>query len=82
MGKVTKRWIEVRKEWFKENPPDENGYYFCYLCNKRMTRAETTLDHKKSRSRHPELRFVKSNLAPCCWDCNSEKGSKNDNEMG
>jgi 5-methylcytosine-specific restriction endonuclease McrA len=37
---------------------------------------ETTLDHIKSRSRHPELRLELSNLAPCCWRCNKEKGSK------
>ncbi len=80
-GRITLLWIKVRREWFIENPPDENGYYYCYLCGKPMLPSETTLDHKKSRSRHPELRFVKSNLAPCCWNCNHEKGSKNDDEI-
>jgi len=35
-----------------------------------------TLDHIKSRSRHPELRYDLDNLTPACYRCNSEKGSR------
>lgn len=45
-----------------------------------MTRTQLTLDHKLSRSRHPELRFVLSNLVPCCMSCNTDKGSRSSEE--
>lgn len=73
LGKVGKKWIRTRAEWFKQNPAE---YYICYICGDRLTPRETTLDHIKSRSRHPELRFELSNLAPCCYRCNQEKGSR------
>jgi 5-methylcytosine-specific restriction endonuclease McrA len=77
-GKVGKQWEKTRETWFKRNPQD---YYTCYLqispsCERVMLKERTTLDHIKSRSRHPELRFVLSNLAPSCWPCNLNKGSK------
>jgi hypothetical protein len=37
---------------------------------------ETTLDHVIPRSRAPELRYDPNNLRPCCWTCNSKKGSR------
>jgi len=72
-GKITKKWLTTRKQWFKlHNEP----YYTCNYCHKWLTKNETTLDHVKSRSRHPELRFDLDNLVPCCYKCNYEKGSK------
>lgn len=38
--------------------------------------SETTLDHVKSRSSRPDLRYEFSNLKPCCFTCNTLKGSK------
>jgi 5-methylcytosine-specific restriction endonuclease McrA len=35
-----------------------------------------TLDHVVSRSRDPSKRFDQSNLKPCCWWCNTLKGSR------
>lgn len=75
IGPVTSKWLRVRAEWFKENPADD-GFYICYICGDRLTPKETTLDHIKPRSLFPELRFELSNLAPCCYRCNREKGSK------
>lgn len=75
-GKYGKQWLATRKTWFRKNPPNHEGWYECYICGKWIKPYETTLDHVKSRSRHPELRFVQSNLKPCCYDCNREKGSK------
>jgi 5-methylcytosine-specific restriction endonuclease McrA len=49
--------------------------YNCFYCGKFLWPAEVTLDHYHSRSRHPELRYELSNLRPCCWNCNGEKGS-------
>lgn len=72
IGKVTKRWIETRHEWIKANPAPWN----CYLCSKPLEIDTLTLDHVKSRSRNPELRFELSNLQPACLSCNVDKGSK------
>lgn len=82
IGKVGKQWIATREEWFKKHPAD---FYVCYLqvsplCPGTMTKAETTLDHVKSRGRHPELRFNQDNLMPCCNPCNSMKGSRDADE--
>lgn len=73
MGKVGKKWLETRDRWFEAG--NKAPYYKCYICGKLLTRSQLTLDHIKSRSRHPELRYVLKNLAPCCWDCNTAKGS-------
>lgn len=80
-GKYFKQWQLTRKTWFRNNPPDHAGYYLCYLrisprCFGAMKKVETTLDHIKSRSRYPELRFDQNNLAPCCPPCNELKGSR------
>lgn len=72
------KWTKTRQDWFRFNWANE---YYCYICGKRMTPEETTLDHIKSRSRHPELRYDLTNLAPCCWACNTKKGSKDLEEM-
>lgn len=81
VGKYTKRWFQTRKQWIKENPPDEHGFWKCYLmiapnCQRYLTEDSLTLDHVKSRSRHPELRFEKENLQPACKPCNKLKGSR------
>jgi len=72
IGKYGRKWLNTRRLWFKENPAN---FYVCYYCGKVMPQNETTLDHKKSRSRHPELRFELSNLVPSCYWCNYKKGS-------
>ena len=74
-GKYAKQWVQTREQWFKLNPPDAIGAYWCYLCGRHLYPNQVTLDHIKSRSRHPELRFVLSNLAPLLG-CNTDKGTK------
>lgn len=78
VGKYGKQWLKTRETWFTRNAAD---WYYCYICGKQMTYKETTLDHIKSRSRNPGLRFELTNLAPCCWTCNERKGSKDLEEM-
>lgn len=77
-GKQHKRWQAARRRWFNNHPDEE---FTCYICGRRMDRAETTLDHVRSRSRAPELRYDQGNLRPCCWDCNNKKGSKDIEEV-
>lgn len=72
IGKYGRKWLKTRAEWIKQNP----GPWNCYICGELLTLETLTLDHKKSRSRHPELRYDHANLAPCCWRDNQEKGSK------
>jgi 5-methylcytosine-specific restriction endonuclease McrA len=71
-GKHNWKWKATREKWFKDNPAP---FYACYICGTSMAPEETTLDHMKSRGRHPELRYELSNLAPCCLPCNFAKGS-------
>ena len=74
IGPVTRKWLDTRKEWVKNNPPI-NGYWYCTYCGKPLKYEELTLDHAKSRSRHPELRYDIDNLVPADYLCNSKKGS-------
>lgn len=80
-GKYTKQWLTTRQKWIKDNPPNHQGYWICYLqispeCQKFLTIDTLTLDHMHSRSRHSDERFKQSNLQPCCYPCNELKGSK------
>lgn len=85
IGPVAAKWIEARKLWVKNNPPDANGYWYCYLklpgCHVRMKYEELTVDHIKSRTRAPEQRYEQSNLAPACANCNKLKGSRDLEEL-
>jgi 5-methylcytosine-specific restriction endonuclease McrA len=75
-GMSNRIWERTRQKWFKENPPNFEGYYVCYLCEKWVSVKEITLDHVIPRSRRPDLKYEMSNLQPACWDCNYIKGSK------
>lgn len=77
-SKHQKLWNRTRREWFIANPQE---FYNCYICGLSLMPWETTLDHVRSRSRYPELRYVMENLQPCCWDCNTRKGSKDLDEL-
>lgn len=74
-GKQFRNWNRTRAEWYKANPPDFDGYYYCHYCGVAMTKSESTLDHKLMRSRYPQFRYVLSNLLICCWACNNKRGS-------
>jgi 5-methylcytosine-specific restriction endonuclease McrA len=75
LGKVTKEWLKVRREWIKLHPPNHQGYYVCFKGD--WVRAEDMeLDHIIPRSHRPDLRFVLSNLQPSCSRHNTQKGSK------
>jgi 5-methylcytosine-specific restriction endonuclease McrA len=79
LGKQAIRWMETRNEWLKRNP---GRSWNCYLCGRPLTIETLTLDHVKSRGRHPELRYELSNLRPCCEVCNTAKGSRDATELG
>lgn len=81
VGKQTKQWFITRATWIRKNPPDQYGFWYCYLkihpwCPNRLTLETLTLDHVISRSDDPKLRFKQSNLKPACQYCNKMKGSQ------
>jgi 5-methylcytosine-specific restriction endonuclease McrA len=81
VGKYTKQWLITRKTWIKNNPPNHQGYWVCYLqihenCPKFLTERTITLDHVVARTKDPSKRFDKDNLKPACAWCNELKGSK------
>lgn len=81
IGKQAKQWFITRATWIRKNPPDADGYWYCYLqihewCPVKLTLGTLTLDHVISRSHDPKLRFNLQNLKPSCKYCNVEKGSR------
>lgn len=81
VGKQTKQWFITRATWIRKNPPDVEGYWYCYLrihpwCPYRLTVDNITLDHVVARTRDPSKRFALDNLKPACEYCNEMKGSK------
>lgn len=81
VGKQTKQWFVTRATWIRKNPPDEHGYWYCYLqihpwCPVKLTLETLTLDHVVARTRDPSKRFTQNNLKPACGYCNDMKGSK------
>lgn len=72
--------------WYELNPPDASGLWYCYLrispnCPYKLTRSTITLEHVKSKVRHPELRYEVTNLKPACSACNKLKGSLDVEEL-
>lgn len=77
---------QTKREWFELNPPNEKGLWYCYLrisplCPWVLTRSTITLEHVRSRARHPELKFDVTNLKPACTQCNKLKGSRDVDEL-
>ena len=78
--KSKRRRQEVAAIWFQTNPPDERGFWTCYLqisplCPRRVNRATINLEHVKPRSKNPELKYDPSNIRPACESCNKLKAS-------
>lgn len=84
--KTTARRTATSREWFRLNPPDAKGLWYCYLriapnCPHKLTRSTITLEHVKSKVRHPELKYDVTNLKPACSPCNKLKGSLDVEEL-
>jgi len=79
LGKIAQKNIEFRSEWIQRNTNKE-GIWVCYLqkhpnCPIYLTINTLTLEHVKSRSGNPHLRWDFDNVKPACWWDNSAKGS-------
>lgn len=84
--KTTAKRTATSREWFRLNPPDPKGLWYCYLrispqCPYKLTRSTITLEHVKSKARHPELKYDVTNLKPACEYCNKLKGSLDVEEL-
>jgi hypothetical protein len=72
---------ECDAQWYTENPPNEDGLWACYLrvapdCEIMVNRETINLEHKLSKTRHPDLKYTVSNIGSACQPCNKFKGSK------
>lgn len=76
-GKTSIKWLQTRRQWFREHKADS---YNCFYCGRFLLRNEVELDHYESRSRRPDLRFELSNLVPACHKHNTDKGSRSGDE--
>lgn len=70
--------------WYRDNPPDGAGLWFCHYCRKPLTKdpdmlsmgvERITLDHYYPRGSHQHLKHDPKNFVACCLGCNSEKAS-------
>lgn len=71
----------TREKWIEANPPDEYGYWDCYLqispmCPKCLTIQTMSIEHMIPKNRGSEYRHDLSNLRPSCIPCNGLKGSR------
>lgn len=72
---------ETRLKWIEQNPPDQYGYWFCYLqisdmCLKRLTEQTMTIEHMTPKNRGTKFRHDLDNIKPACVPCNGLKGSR------
>jgi len=78
--KYAEREAETREAWFVANPPDEHGYWYCYIpkhpnCPHKLTAQTIRLEHDLSKVRRPDLRWDITNIYPACDYDNKAKGS-------
>lgn len=84
--KTRAKRLETRDEWLLLNPPDNQGYWYCYLqisdkCPVKLTYETLVLEHVRSKVRRPDLKYNVNNLQPACKYCNGIKLSKDLNEL-
>lgn len=67
-------WSSIKKEWKQKNPPDEHGYYTCWICKQPVHISTVTLDHVFPAGQYPELAHRLDNLEPAHGVCNQVRG--------
>lgn len=79
--KTRQKRVQTAKAWHEANPPDEYGYWDCYLkispgCYVRVNLQTLNREHVKPKTRHPELKYEVTNIKPACPPCNALKESR------
>lgn len=72
-GKVAQAWAAKKKQWFKDNPPNHQGFYTCGICLLHVHKDSVDLDHIVNRSVAPGRRYDDDNLQPVHPSCNENK---------
>lgn len=62
-----------RKQWKKDNPPDKDGNYECWICKQPVTAEKMTIDHVAPVSQYPEYARDPSNIRPAHRFCNEQR---------
>ena len=76
MSKKRPAQNKLRKRWIEKNPPDENGYYECWICKWPVHVSKMTIDHILSAREYPEYRTDHSNLRPAHDWCNNQRSQE------
>jgi 5-methylcytosine-specific restriction endonuclease McrA len=63
----------VKKQWLKANPPDRDGNYMCWICNRPVLADKVSLDHVAPVELYPEYAKELSNLRPSHEFCNQQR---------
>lgn len=86
--KAEKLQKDFAAAWFRANPPDKDGFWYCYLnisdmCPKRMLYGHVTLEHvyPKASGKYPELKYCLVNIKPACAFCNKLKGGNTPQQL-
>lgn len=81
VGRIGKALLDQRAQYFHDNPPP----YYCIYClvvgiDTPIMQEDAQVEHGKSKTRHPALRFVKDNLYVSCAFHNEDKRSRDIDE--
>lgn len=79
--KTKEKRTATNKAWDEANPPDEYGYWTCYLrihpwCPVRIDHTMLNREHDKSKARSKQSEHDIKNIYPACGFCNQLKGSQ------
>ncbi len=81
MGRIGKALADQRELFLRENDPPYNCIYCLVIgIDIPLLPEEFDVEHGKSKTRHPGLRFSKGNLYVACKAHNQDKGSKDIDE--
>lgn len=79
VGKQGRKTAKAVAEWKRKTPPNHQGYWVCYICEKWVDYLMA--EHVEGKARHPSMRTDHDNLKPTCAECNEQKGSKDLSEL-
>lgn len=77
IGRIGRYRQRRRKQWIEDHPPDELGFYICYLCDWQVHYLDMELDHEEPKGSTPaDIAESDKNMKPTHPICNKIKGSR------